>query len=79
MATSVTVLMGGWSSEREVSLVSGKHVAEALTEAGYDVRSHDLRRDIPALIRLSVMSSVINVTPSSVVNMAADAEPAHPE
>ncbi len=50
MATSVMVLMGGWSSEREVSLVSGKHIAEALTEAGYDVRTHDLRRDIPALI-----------------------------
>ena len=51
MATSVMVLMGGWSSEREVSLVSGKHIAEALTEAGYDVRTHDLRRDIPALIK----------------------------
>jgi D-alanine-D-alanine ligase len=50
MATSVTVLMGGWSSEREVSLVSGKNVAEALAEAGYDVRTHDLGHDIPALI-----------------------------
>ena len=50
MATSVMVLMGGWSSEREVSLVSGKHIAEALAKAGYDVRTHDLRRDIPALI-----------------------------
>lgn len=50
MATSVMVLMGGWSSEREVSLVSGKHITEALTEAGYDVRTHNLRRDIPALI-----------------------------
>ncbi len=50
MATSVMVLMGGWSSEREVSLVSGKHISEALAEAGYDVRTHDLRRDIPALI-----------------------------
>ena len=51
MATSVAVLMGGWSSEREVSLVSGKHVAEALAEAGYDVRSIDLGRDIPSLIQ----------------------------
>ncbi len=50
MATSVMVLMGGWSSEREVSLVSGKHISEALTEAGYDVRTHDLQPDIPALI-----------------------------
>ena len=51
MATSVAVLMGGWSSEREVSLVSGKHVAEALAEAGYDVRSVDLGRDIPSLLQ----------------------------
>ncbi len=51
MVTSVTVLMGGWSSEREVSLVSGKHVAEALADSGYDVRTHDVRRDIPALIQ----------------------------
>ena len=50
MATSVMVLMGGWSSERKVSLVSGKHIIEALTEAGYDVRTHNLQRDIPALI-----------------------------
>jgi D-alanine-D-alanine ligase len=51
MATSVLVLMGGWSSEREVSLVSGKNVAEALIEGGYDVRTHDLKRDIPAFIK----------------------------
>ncbi len=50
MATSVMVLMGGWSSEREVSLVSGKHTAGALAEAGYDVRTHDVGRDIAALI-----------------------------
>ncbi len=50
MATSVTVLMGGWSSEREVSLASGKNVAEALAEAGYDVRTHDVERDIAALV-----------------------------
>ncbi len=50
MATSVTVLMGGWSSEREVSLASGKNVAEALAEAGYDVRTHDVQRDIAALV-----------------------------
>ena len=51
MATSVMVLMGGWSSEREVSLVSGKNIAEALVEGGYDVRTHDLQRDIPAFIK----------------------------
>ena len=29
----VVVLMGGWSSEREVSLTSGRGVAEALRSA----------------------------------------------
>ena len=49
MASSVTVLMGGWSGEREVSLVSGRNVAAALGEAGYDVRSVDVGRDLTAL------------------------------
>ena len=31
----VVVLMGGWSSEREVSLTSGRGVAEALRERGW--------------------------------------------
>lgn len=36
-ATRVGVLMGGTSAEREISLRSGKAVAEALTGLGYDV------------------------------------------
>ena len=36
MAT-VAVLMGGWSPEREVSLVSGKACAEGLREGGHTV------------------------------------------
>jgi D-alanine-D-alanine ligase len=51
MATSVTVLMGGWSSEREVSLVSGENIAQALAEGGYDVRTVDLQHDILTLIQ----------------------------
>lgn len=31
----VVVLMGGWSNEREVSLTSGKGVAEALRTRGW--------------------------------------------
>ena len=49
MARSVTVLMGGWSGEREVSLVSGRTVAAALNEAGYDARTLDVGRDLAAL------------------------------
>lgn len=47
---SVAVLMGGWSSEREVSLVSGAACAEALEQAGYQVRRVDVQRDLPALL-----------------------------
>lgn len=49
MASSVTVLMGGWSGEREVSLVSGRNVAAALGQAGYDARTVDVGRDLAAL------------------------------
>ena len=43
MVKKVLVLMGGFSAEREVSLVSGKNVAEALKGFGYEVVCHDLR------------------------------------
>lgn len=42
MSKKVLVVMGGFSHEREVSLVSGKGVAEALRQKGYDVVEHDL-------------------------------------
>ncbi len=42
----VAVLMGGWSAERPVSLVTGKGVAEALERVGYRVTSIDMERDI---------------------------------
>lgn len=41
-AKKVMVVMGGFSSEREVSLVSGKGVVEALKKTGYEVVAHDL-------------------------------------
>ncbi len=42
----VAVLMGGWSAERPVSLVTGKGVAKALTDEGFKVTELDVRRDI---------------------------------
>lgn len=52
---SITVIMGGWSAEREVSLVSGAAIADALESTGHDVRAHDLggpdgERDTGALV-----------------------------
>ena len=46
----VAVLMGGWSSEREVSLVSGAAVVESLKELGYEVLPIDVSRDLQALL-----------------------------
>ena len=46
----VVVLMGGWSAEREVSLVSGAACSKALEEAGYRVTSIDVQRDMGALV-----------------------------
>lgn len=42
MAKKVLVLMGGFSAERDVSLVTGKCVAEALLKRDYEVVTHDL-------------------------------------
>ncbi len=50
MNKSVTVLMGGWSAEREVSLASGTACANALVDAGYDVTRVDVKRDLRNLI-----------------------------
>ena len=42
----VAVLMGGFSSERPVSLSSGRSCADALEEAGYRVTRIDVDRDV---------------------------------
>ena len=42
MSKKVLVVMGGFSAEREVSLVSGHGIAEALRDEGYNVIEHDL-------------------------------------
>ncbi len=47
----IAVLMGGWSSEREVSLVSGRDIADALESLGHRVTRIDMDRDVA--LRLS--------------------------
>ena len=47
----VTVIMGGWSGEREVSLSSAQGVIRALKEQGYETHAIDLTRDIPKFIK----------------------------
>lgn len=46
MTKHVAVLMGGWTSEREVSLASGKACADALERCGYQVSRVDVDRDL---------------------------------
>ncbi|HEX6842424.1 MAG TPA: D-alanine--D-alanine ligase [Stellaceae bacterium] len=50
MSRRVAVLMGGWSAEREVSLVSGRDCADALVSVGCDVTRIDVTRDLEALL-----------------------------
>lgn len=44
----VAVLMGGWSAERPVSLMSGNGVADALESLGHRVTRIDMDRDVAA-------------------------------
>jgi D-alanine-D-alanine ligase len=46
----VAVLMGGWSSERPVSLASGAACADGLEAAGYSVTRIDMDRDIARVL-----------------------------
>jgi D-alanine-D-alanine ligase len=46
----VAVLMGGWSAEREISLVSGGACARALAAIGFETTPIDVTRDLPALV-----------------------------
>ena len=44
----IVVLMGGWSAEREVSLMSGAGVADALESLGHRVTRVDMDRNVAA-------------------------------
>ncbi|MFN3350939.1 D-alanine--D-alanine ligase [Pseudorhodoplanes sp.] len=50
MTRHVAVLMGGWSSEREVSLNSGKACADAAERCGYRVTRIDVARNIATVL-----------------------------
>lgn len=50
MSKHVAVLMGGWSSERPVSLRTGEGCAAALETAGYRVTRVDVGRDVASVL-----------------------------
>jgi D-alanine-D-alanine ligase len=59
-AKRVAVIYGGWSSERPVSLSSGKGMAEAARTAGYDVVEVDVTRDLAAQLKAVSPDAVLN-------------------
>ncbi|RBO54853.1 D-alanine--D-alanine ligase [Rhodovulum sp. BSW8] len=59
-APRVAVLMGGPSSEREVSLSSGRECAIALRGEGFDVIEVDAGQDLPEQLRASAPDVVFN-------------------
>ncbi len=60
MSIHVAVLMGGWSSERPVSLMSGQGVADALTAQGYRVTTIDMDRDVASRLHAVKPDIVFN-------------------
>lgn len=56
----VAVLMGGWSSERPVSLMSGEGVAKALESKGHQVTRIDMDRDVALKLATAKPDVVFN-------------------
>ena len=56
----IAVLMGGWSAEREVSLMSGAGVADALESLGHRVTRIDMARDVAARLAAAAPDLVFN-------------------
>ncbi|HVI99594.1 MAG TPA: D-alanine--D-alanine ligase [Sphingomonas sp.] len=62
----IAVLMGGWSAERAVSLMSGTGVADALESLGHRVTRIDMDRDVAARLaeaRPDVVFNALHGTP----------------
>ena len=56
----IVVLMGGWSAEREVSLMSGKGIVAALESLGHRVTAIDMDRDVAAKLAAAKPDVVFN-------------------
>ena len=56
----IAVLMGGWSAERPVSLISGAGVADALERNGHRVTRIDMDRDLAAKLTQAKPDIVFN-------------------
>ena len=47
--SKISVLLGGWSDEREISIKSGKNVAQVLKKMGYNVTEIDVKKNLKYL------------------------------
>lgn len=56
----VAVLMGGWSAEREVSLTSGRGIADACRTLGHDVTEIDMGRNLAQQLLAAAPDVVFN-------------------
>lgn len=56
----IAVLMGGWSAEREVSLMSGNGIADALELLGHRVTRIDMDRNVAARLAEAAPDLVFN-------------------
>lgn len=56
----IVVLMGGWSAERPVSLMSGSGIADALESLGHTVTRIDMGRDVAAKLAAANPDLVFN-------------------
>jgi D-alanine-D-alanine ligase len=56
----VAVLMGGWSAEREVSLTSGRGIAQACRTLGHDVTEIDMGTDVAQRLTAAAPDVVFN-------------------
>ena len=57
----VGVLMGGWSAEREVSLMSGEQVLKALLDAGVKAQAVDADRDLAGWLQKTAFDRFFNI------------------
>jgi D-alanine-D-alanine ligase len=57
----VAVLMGGWSAEREISLIGGQAVLDALRQAGVDAHGVDVGRDVLTVLEQGGFDRVFNM------------------
>ena len=60
MSVRVAVLKGGWSAEREVSLVTGAACAKALRDEGYEVGEIDVDRRVASQLGEAAPDVVFN-------------------